>query len=191
MGGYEKMFCKNCGQPLNENQAICLNCGVKTSDGVNFCSNCGNSLAEGTAFCPSCGAACGGIQPRNVVPQQVVYVREKIPGRGFGITSLVLGIVGLVYAVSLLLVMPLTYAFSYISTSLDAAYGMYEIAAFDFLPVLAILIYSIPSILAVIFGIVSEKRGYHTGIRKGGFITGCIGLILYVLSCILAIISVL
>lgn len=22
------MFCKNCGAPLNENQAVCLNCGV-------------------------------------------------------------------------------------------------------------------------------------------------------------------
>ena len=36
------MFCKNCGQPLNPNQAICLNCGVKVGDGTTFCANCGN-----------------------------------------------------------------------------------------------------------------------------------------------------
>ena len=57
MGGYEKMFCKNCGKPLNENQAICLNCGVKTSDGVNFCSNCGNPVQPGAEVCMNCGFA--------------------------------------------------------------------------------------------------------------------------------------
>ena len=158
---------------------------------ANFCSSCGNPITEGTAFCPSCGAACGGIRPQNMVPQQVIYVKEKIPGRGFGITSLVLGIIGLVYAVILFFSMMMVNAMSGMmdmSGAFDRS-GMAAAAGFGL--VLGILIYSIPSILAVIFGIVSEKRGYHTGIRKGGFITGCIGLILYVLSCILAIISVL
>lgn len=157
----------------------------------NFCSSCGNPITEGTAFCPSCGAACGGVQPRNVVPQQVVYVREKIPGRGFGITSLVLGIIGLVYAVILFFSMMMVNA---VSGMMDMSGAFHEngmAAAAGLGLVMGILIYSIPSILAVIFGIVSEKRGYHTGIRKGGFITGCIGLVLYVLSCILAIVSVL
>lgn len=158
---------------------------------ANFCANCGNSLAEGTAFCPKCGVACGGIQPQNVVYQQVVYVKEKIPGRGFGITSLVLGIVGLVYAVILFFSMMMVYVMSGIIGMSGDFHRAGLAAATGFAFVLAILIYSIPSILAVIFGIVSEKRGYHTGIRKGGFITGCIGLILYVLSCILAIVSVL
>lgn len=158
---------------------------------ANFCANCGNSLAEGTAFCPKCGVACGGIQPQNVVYQQVVYVKEKIPGRGFGITSLVLGIVGLVYAVILFFSMMMVYVASGIIGMSGDFHRAGLAAATGFALVLGILIYSIPSILAVIFGIVSEKRGYHTGIRKGGFITGCIGLILYVLSCILAIVSVL
>lgn len=158
---------------------------------ANFCANCGNSLAEGTAFCPKCGVACGGTQPQNVVYQQVVYVKEKIPGRGFGITSLVLGIVGLVYAVILFFSMMMVNAVSGIVGTYSDFDRVGFAAATGFAFVLAILIYSIPSILAVIFGIVSEKRGYHSGIRKGGFITGCIGLILYVLSCILAIVSVL
>lgn len=57
------MFCKNCGQPLNENQAICLNCGVKTSDGVNFCSNCGNPVQPGAEICMSCGFAVKNSKP--------------------------------------------------------------------------------------------------------------------------------
>ncbi len=51
------MFCKNCGQPLNENQAICLNCGVKTGDGSTFCANCGNPVQPGAEVCMSCGFA--------------------------------------------------------------------------------------------------------------------------------------
>ncbi len=51
------MFCKNCGQQINDNQAICLNCGVKVTDGVNFCANCGNPIAPGAEICLNCGVA--------------------------------------------------------------------------------------------------------------------------------------
>ncbi len=51
------MFCKNCGQPINENQAICLNCGVKVGDGTTFCANCGNPVQPGAEVCMSCGFA--------------------------------------------------------------------------------------------------------------------------------------
>lgn len=51
------MFCKNCGQPMNDNQAICLNCGVKVADGTNYCANCGNPVQPGAEVCMSCGCA--------------------------------------------------------------------------------------------------------------------------------------
>ncbi len=51
------MFCKNCGQQMNDNQAICLNCGVKATEGVNFCANCGNPVAPGAEVCLTCGVA--------------------------------------------------------------------------------------------------------------------------------------
>lgn len=51
------MFCRNCGAPMNDNQAICLNCGVKTGEGANFCSNCGNPVAPGAEVCLTCGVA--------------------------------------------------------------------------------------------------------------------------------------
>lgn len=51
------MFCKNCGNAMNDNQAICLNCGVKTGDGSSFCQNCGNPVAPGAEYCLSCGVA--------------------------------------------------------------------------------------------------------------------------------------
>jgi len=51
------MFCKNCGQEMNDNQAICLNCGVKVGDGNKFCKNCGNQVEETAQFCLKCGVA--------------------------------------------------------------------------------------------------------------------------------------
>ena len=51
------MFCRNCGQQINENQAICLSCGVKAGDGAAFCSNCGNQVMPGAEVCMSCGFA--------------------------------------------------------------------------------------------------------------------------------------
>ncbi|MBO5852246.1 MAG: TM2 domain-containing protein [Clostridia bacterium] len=51
------MFCKNCGEAMNENQAICIKCGVKTGDGNKFCWNCGKEVAENAEVCLSCGVA--------------------------------------------------------------------------------------------------------------------------------------
>lgn len=50
------MFCKNCGESLNENQAICLKCGVEVGKGKSFCANCGKPVGENAAVCLSCGA---------------------------------------------------------------------------------------------------------------------------------------
>lgn len=51
------MFCRNCGEAMNDNQAICLKCGVKTGEGEAFCSNCGQAVAPGAEVCLSCGVA--------------------------------------------------------------------------------------------------------------------------------------
>lgn len=49
------MFCKNCGEALNENQAICLKCGVAVGNGKSFCAHCGQPINEGAAVCLACG----------------------------------------------------------------------------------------------------------------------------------------
>ncbi len=51
------MFCKNCGQTMNDNQAICLNCGVNVGVGNNYCANCGQPISPDAAVCLSCGVA--------------------------------------------------------------------------------------------------------------------------------------
>ncbi len=51
------MYCKNCGEMLNDNQAICLKCGVKVGQGDSFCANCGKNIDANAEFCTSCGVA--------------------------------------------------------------------------------------------------------------------------------------
>lgn len=51
------MYCKNCGKPMNDNQAICLNCGVNAGCGNKFCANCGEPVNENAAVCTHCGVA--------------------------------------------------------------------------------------------------------------------------------------
>lgn len=51
------MYCRNCGQQMNDNQAICLKCGVKTGEGNAFCSNCGKDMNPEAEICLSCGVS--------------------------------------------------------------------------------------------------------------------------------------
>jgi len=51
------MFCRNCGEAMNDNQAICLKCGVKAGDGNKFCSNCGKEVNPNAEVCVSCGVS--------------------------------------------------------------------------------------------------------------------------------------
>lgn len=52
------MYCKNCGEKLNDNQAICLKCGVKVGEGTTFCANCGQTVPDPNAtVCLNCGVA--------------------------------------------------------------------------------------------------------------------------------------
>ena len=51
------MYCKNCGESINENQAVCLKCGVEAGKGKGFCYNCGNAVAEEAVVCVKCGVS--------------------------------------------------------------------------------------------------------------------------------------
>ena len=51
------MFCKNCGEQMNDNQAICIKCGVKAGEGNNFCANCGKNIDPNATVCMNCGVA--------------------------------------------------------------------------------------------------------------------------------------
>ena len=51
------MYCKNCGNTINENAAICVSCGSAVGTGTSYCPNCGQATAPNAAVCTSCGVA--------------------------------------------------------------------------------------------------------------------------------------
>ena len=51
------MFCKNCGQQINENADFCLNCGTAKGNGDKYCANCGGSVNPEQDICLKCGSS--------------------------------------------------------------------------------------------------------------------------------------
>ena len=51
------MYCKNCGEILNDNQAVCVKCGAKVGDGNSFCANCANPVDSNAEVCMNCGVS--------------------------------------------------------------------------------------------------------------------------------------
>ena len=49
------MYCKHCGEPMNDNQAVCLKCGVEAGTGNAFCPNCGKNVIPEAVICVNCG----------------------------------------------------------------------------------------------------------------------------------------
>ncbi|MBO5369177.1 MAG: TM2 domain-containing protein [Clostridia bacterium] len=64
------MFCKNCGNEINENAVACMSCGFAKGDGDKYCSNCGSEINPGAAICVKCGAAVKKSVTTNVNGEQ-------------------------------------------------------------------------------------------------------------------------
>lgn len=51
------MYCRNCGNEMNENAVVCVKCGVSVGQGTSFCSACGSPTDCCADFCTNCGVA--------------------------------------------------------------------------------------------------------------------------------------
>ncbi len=152
------VFCKNCGAEQKDDSAFCAQCGTKIERPAS---------APEVAYVPA-----GQAQP--VQPNQtVIYAKPKVPGRGFGIAGMVLGIIGLVYGFFLLI--------GIIGASGSIFYRP------DISAAIAVLIYSSLSIMGVAFGACGRKRGYINGVSASGLVMGIIGLIFYFIAIIIVL----
>ncbi len=125
----------------------------------NFCSRCGCPLNPGVQFCQQCGAS--------VAPANIVYMASpKAPGRGVGIASMVLGIIGLIYAFFLLII-----------------YSTEPILPGMFAPALFFLIVNL---LSLVFACVAVNKHYKNGVSISGFVMGLIGSVFCLVSLIIA-----
>ncbi len=148
------------------------------------CPECGNQISDQAVSCPVCGYpirqpipgyAAG--QPAYHVPQQpqvIVYPRPKVPGRGFGISGMVLGIIGAVYSIPTLLSVLVT-LFSdpeLITTILPLAIEV-----------------GIMGILALIFGISARARGFKRGQSVAAIILSVLPILSLAFTAVLTLLS--
>lgn len=60
------MYCRACGNKINDGEVICTKCGTKKYEGTKFCQECGYHTTVRTKFCSNCGA-----KQRSIVTQQM------------------------------------------------------------------------------------------------------------------------
>lgn len=65
------MYCKNCGQELNEGAAVCLKCGVGVNTGNTYCPSCGAEHHPQAIVCVKCGVSLKKAQESNS-PDEII-----------------------------------------------------------------------------------------------------------------------
>ncbi len=128
------------------------------------CPECGKDISDKALVCPNCGYPLNdNISGTNL------SLKRKMPGRGFAISGLVLGILGLIYS-------PLTVFAALEDTTAtvtsNAVMGIY-VAIFG--------------ILALVFGFSARKRGYKKGKTVAAISMGFISVAICLASIILGI----
>lgn len=88
------MFCRNCGNPIDNNAAVCVKCGVAAGQGVNFCPNCGAQTVANAAVCTSCGVALSQPIPAGEQKSKMTAGLLGIFLGGLGVHNFYLGYTG-------------------------------------------------------------------------------------------------
>lgn len=82
------MYCRNCGEVLNENAVACMNCGFAKNSGEKFCAHCGKEINPGAVICTNCGASA---KPEGGRKSKLVAILLALLVGGFGIHDFYLG----------------------------------------------------------------------------------------------------
>lgn len=90
------MYCKNCGNPIEQGAAACTTCGAYVGQGTNYCGNCGNPVQPGAAVCMNCGFSLNGgktVAPPGAKSKMAAGLLGIFLG-GFGVHNFYLGYTG-------------------------------------------------------------------------------------------------
>lgn len=65
------MYCKNCGNKLDNDAIFCTKCGTHKDSMVSclYCEKCGSKFNKGAAFCTGYGTA---------IPEEILENRKKL-----------------------------------------------------------------------------------------------------------------
>lgn len=83
------MYCRTCGNKMNDNAELCVKCGVRKNVGTDFCQICGAKTTASMTSCKQCGA-------RLMKAMSSTQMKKKAVSKGkktLGTILLVLGII--------------------------------------------------------------------------------------------------
>lgn len=88
------MFCRNCGNQIDDQAAVCVKCGVAAGQGTNFCPHCGAATVPGAAVCTQCGVALAQPVPQGAQKSKMAAGLLGIFLGAFGVHNFYLGYTG-------------------------------------------------------------------------------------------------
>lgn len=186
------MKCYSCGKEVRADTRFCVHCGANlTQEPAQAAKSAHQMLVQPTAQFQ--------IPPDHYMPNtkyvytygpqatpggpQVVYVKTKLRGRGFGVTSLILGIIGLLYVFSMVLpVEEFLRTFAHLTDYENLGVQIPDYTAVLKAVEVILVIGGVMPLLALIFGICSRVRGYKNGISMLGMVTGFVGIFLIIIE---------
>lgn len=87
------MYCRNCGNSMEETAAYCIRCGGARGTGRAYCPRCGGVTDPGAAFCAGCGCALAGAADPNAKSRVAAGLLGIFLGV-FGVHNFYLGYTG-------------------------------------------------------------------------------------------------
>lgn len=85
------MYCKNCGNSMDDAAAFCVKCGAPKNAGNRFCPNCGTETVPGQAVCLRCGVTLGQSVPDSERKSKLAAGLLGIFLGGWGVHNFYLG----------------------------------------------------------------------------------------------------
>lgn len=84
------MYCRTCGNKMNDNAEICVKCGVKRNVGKDYCQVCGSKTLETMINCKKCGAKLMKSMSTAQIQKKAVSKGKKTLGTVFLVIGLIL-----------------------------------------------------------------------------------------------------
>lgn len=84
------MYCRTCGNKMNDNAEICVKCGVKRNVGTDFCQVCGYKTLASMANCKKCGAKLMRAMSSTQIKKKAVSKGKKAIGTVLFVIGLIL-----------------------------------------------------------------------------------------------------
>ena len=82
------MYCRNCGEKLNENAEVCMSCGVRPLNEKMYCQECGAETSEKQEICVECGCRLEYEAYNKVRTQNDDLVHPSTPPKSPGTATL-------------------------------------------------------------------------------------------------------